>query len=250
LAGAAVGVLLFGALSLSERRGAFVGAVTHELRTPLTTFRMYTEMLTGGMVSDEAQRKQYYATLHAEAERLGHLVENVLAYARLEKNSVAGRLETLSAAALLEKASARMKERLTQAGLELVMPDAQAQAALEASVRADPGAVEQVLFNLADNAAKYAVKAEDKRVQVDVNTAGRSVEISVSDHGPGIGAAMRRKLFQPFSKSAQEAAVTAPGVGLGLALCRRLARQMGGELSYAPGEAGGARFTLSLPKAG
>ena len=72
--------------SLSERRGAFVSAVTHELRTPLTTLRMYTEMLADGMVPDEPRRRSYLQTLRAEADRLGHLVENVLAYSRLERN--------------------------------------------------------------------------------------------------------------------------------------------------------------------
>src|SRR5439155_3745937 len=67
LASAAVAALLFGAVSLSERRGAFVSAVTHELRTPLTTFRMYAEMLAGGMVPGEEARRSYLATLRAEA---------------------------------------------------------------------------------------------------------------------------------------------------------------------------------------
>ena len=83
LAAAAVGLVLHGTVALSERRADFVSAVTHELRTPLTTFRLYSEMLADGMVTDEAQRKTYLDTLTGEAGRLSHLVENVLAYARL-----------------------------------------------------------------------------------------------------------------------------------------------------------------------
>ncbi len=85
LAALAVGLLLCGVLALSERRAAFVSAVTHELRTPLTTFRMYAEMLAENMVPDQASRQRYLQTLRTEADRLTHLVENVLAYARLER---------------------------------------------------------------------------------------------------------------------------------------------------------------------
>ncbi|HEX3132379.1 MAG TPA: histidine kinase dimerization/phospho-acceptor domain-containing protein, partial [Planctomycetota bacterium] len=88
LALVAGGVLLGGALALSERRGAFVSAVTHELRTPLTTFRLYTDLLAEGHVVDEAERQRCLGTLRSEAERLGHLVENVLGYARLERASL------------------------------------------------------------------------------------------------------------------------------------------------------------------
>ena len=85
LAVAAAAALLHGVMTLSERRAAFVSSVTHELRTPLTTFRMYAEMLANGMVPDAARRQEYYETLQRESERLTLLVENVLAYARLER---------------------------------------------------------------------------------------------------------------------------------------------------------------------
>ena len=81
----AAAVLLHGVMTLSERRAAFVSSVTHELRTPLTTFRMYAEMLARGMVPDAERRQEYYETLQSESERLTLLVENVLAYARLER---------------------------------------------------------------------------------------------------------------------------------------------------------------------
>ena len=88
LATVAVGALLAGTVALSERRAAFASAVTHELRTPLTTFRLYSEMLATGMVTDDATRTRYFETLHGEAVRLSHLVENVLAYARLERRRI------------------------------------------------------------------------------------------------------------------------------------------------------------------
>ncbi len=88
-------MMLRGVLALSERRASFVSAVTHELRSPLTTFRMYAEMLAEGMVRDEQQRDRYLSTLRQEADRLSHLVDNVLQYARLgtrtQRHDVASR---------------------------------------------------------------------------------------------------------------------------------------------------------------
>lgn len=242
LAGAAMIVLVVGATSLSERRAVFVSAVTHELRTPLTTFRMYTEMLSEGMVTDEAKRRRYLDTLRREAIRLAHLVENVLAYARIERGSATARTETIAIPELLERMLERLEERAAQVGMPIVATNVDA----EVSVRADPSAVEQILFNLVDNACKYAAAAEDRRIHLDVTTEARRVHIVVRDHGPGIHGPERRSLFSAFSKSAQRAAVSAPGVGLGLALSRRLARDMGARLTFADAPGGGACFTLTF----
>src|SRR5207247_9366091 len=74
----------FSLIDLSERRIRFVSAVTHELRTPLTTLRLYLDMLTGGLVTEQKQREEYLHTLHQETERLNRLVGNVLGFSRLE----------------------------------------------------------------------------------------------------------------------------------------------------------------------
>jgi signal transduction histidine kinase len=116
----------------------------------------------------------------------------------------------------------------------------------EAAVRADASVVEQILFNLVDNACKYAVLATDKRIHlVAGQDAGRTF-LKVCDHGPGISPVEAGRLFRPFSKSAADAAVSAPGVGLGLALSRRLAREMGGDLVYESRGEAGACFVLNL----
>jgi signal transduction histidine kinase len=244
LALVAVGFLLFGAVSLSERRAAFVSAVTHELRTPLTTFRMYAEMLAEGMVADEAQRQGYYETLQRESNRLAHLVENVLTYARLERKRTPKVAESVELGTFLQDHLRRSQERAREAGMSLVL---ELDEALEAAhVRVEPSGAEQVLFNLVDNACKYAREAEDRRIHVRAERRGSRLAILVADHGPGISRADARHLFEPFSKSSERAAESGPGVGLGLALSRRLARALGGELRYegAPGQ--GAVFTLLL----
>ncbi len=237
------GVLLGGALALSERRGAFVSAVTHELRTPLTTFRLYTDLLAEGHVIDEAERQRCLNTLRSEAERLGHLVENVLGYARLERASLP--TTALGIAVLIDAMHSRLTERAQRAGLELVVDIAADLRPL--AIRGEAQAVERILVNLVDNACKYATTASDRRLHLTVTRHGALAAFSVRDHGPGIAADLRRRLFTPFAKSAAEAATTAPGIGLGLALSRRLARQLGGDLRCDAPADGGAAFVLELP---
>ena len=242
-----VACLLAGILRLSERRASFVTAVTHELRTPLTTFQMYVEMLAEGMVPDGEQYRQYLRTLQVEAARLTHMVENVLAYARLERGRADGRVESIGLGQLLDRVQGRLVQRAGPSGMEIVV--AGEAAARQRCVRANVSAVEQILFNLVDNACKYAADAEDKRIHVELRSLDAGTEIRVRDHGPGLSPSRRKRWFRSFSKSAQEAAHSAPGVGLGLALSRRLARHMGGELRLDSSEGEGACFVLAL-KAG
>ncbi|HET6585091.1 MAG TPA: HAMP domain-containing sensor histidine kinase [Nannocystaceae bacterium] len=242
LATSAVVVLLRASLALSERRAAFVSAVTHELRTPLTTFRMYTEMLGEGMVEDK--RDRYVATLRREAERLGHLVENVLSYARIESDRVTRSRERMVVAELIERFGERLVERAHAGGVGL---DVEIEpAAARETVSVDASAIEQILFNLVDNATKYGATDGDPRVRLAVGRSGATIELHVRDFGPGIPEDERRRIFAPFAKGRAHAAGTKPGVGLGLALSRRLAQQMGGRLELSTCQ-GGADFVLTLP---
>jgi signal transduction histidine kinase len=248
LAGVAVAVLLAGVIRLSDRRAAFVSAVTHELRTPLTTFHMYTEMLAEGMVPDQQRQQEYLSTLRSEASRLSHLVENVLSYARLERGRIDGRVEDVGIRELLDSIRGRLDDRARQDAMELcVEADEEV---LSTAVRANASAVEQILFNLVDNAGKYAQAATDKRIHLALRRTDAAVELRVRDHGPGISNSAARRPFHAFSKSAQEAAQSAPGVGLGLALSRRLARDMGGRLWLDKTVTEGACFVLALPIVG
>jgi signal transduction histidine kinase len=242
----AAAVLVRGILRLSERRASFVSAVTHELRTPLTTFRLYSDMLETGAVREE-KRGEYLRVLSNEADRLSHLVENVLAFSRIERGSARTAMRQTSVRELLEPFHERFAARLASAGLKLEWDLSNASPA--PLLKADTAAVEHVLFNLIDNAAKYAAGGNPPVVNIDIVDRPGEVAIRVRDHGPGIPSKERRKIFRAFHKSAREAAETKPGVGLGLALSRRLARSLGGDLvCEEPRDDKGACFTLTLPK--
>ena len=235
-------LLVIGLLRLSERRASFVSAVTHELRTPLTTFQLYSDMLASGAVKEE-KRGDYFRTLRREAERLSHLVENVLAFSRIERRCGISAPTTRPAGELVAPMVERFRGRLQEAGMDLAVDPEED--AWRTPVKADPAAVEHVLFNLIDNAAKYAGTGV---VRLDAKANGRGLKIRVSDQGPGIPAKERGRIFRAFHKSAAAAAETRPGVGLGLALSRRLARSGGGNLEFVAQERGSC-FELTLPGA-
>lgn len=242
-----LGFTLRAAIGYGERRARFASAVTHELRTPLTTFRMYSEMLADGIVQDPAAQKQYLATLQRESERLSRVVENVLAWSRLEEGRFTSRRDRHEVGPLVEGIAPVLRRRLADAEMELAV--AIEPAAAGAQVRTDAEAVGQILFNLVDNAAKYA-RASHGVVELHVGASDSEVRIAVRDHGPGVPAGHRRSVFAPFDRgSVQLSSNEVPGTGLGLPLARGLARDLGGELALDDGVVPGACFVLTLPRA-
>lgn len=245
LALVAISLLLAGVMKLSARRAAFVSSVTHELRTPLTTFRLYSEMLVDGMVTDEEKKQNYLRTMLGESERLNHLVENVLSYAQIERGNAGSKFEKLQVVDLIERMRPVLQRRVDQEDAALTITLADDLGQLETDVTA----VGQILFNLIDNACKYGLSPDgDSYVSLNVARRGNGVAFVVSDQGRGIRRSEKKKLFRAFHKSAHEAAHDKPGVGLGLSLCRRLARALGGELKLASSSSqrAGASFELLL----
>jgi signal transduction histidine kinase len=239
IAGIALGRLI----ALSERRAAFVSAVTHELRTPLTTFRLYSDLLAREMVTDPEDRRSYLETLRREADRLTHLVDNVLRYSRLEGTLQPAEPEVVMVSQWIERVTPRLRSRLDEAGMVLDVDQSG-----DGKWQTDPQAMEQVLFNLIDNAAKYACGAKDNRVHLQVHVQAADITLVVADHGQGVPDSLHHSMFQPFAKSAQRAADTASGVGLGLALVRRTVAALGGTVSYRESPAGGAEFRVVVSR--
>lgn len=245
LAAASIGGLLGAALSLSERRATFVSAVTHEMRTPLTTFRLYADLLAEGNITDDTKRQRYYETLRAEAARLGHLVENVLAYARIERRKSPRVLDSICINDALDHLMESLEQRAAQSGREVKLEDNDD--ALSTCIHIDVAAFERILMNLVDNACKHGTPARDPLIRIGVTREGHSICIRVADTGPGVPPDVAHHLFRAFGRSAHEAAGAAPGIGLGLALSRRLAREMRGDLRLEKAGPEGASFALSIP---
>lgn len=251
---AALGAIIASAFTLrssitfGEKRSRFAAAVTHELRTPLTTFRMYSEMLAEGMVKDDATRRQYLDTLRSESSRLATLVENVLSYARVEDGRAPKHQLRTSVVDLVARVRPALERRAAEAGMTICV---QNRAGEGAWLTTDVEVVGQILFNLVDNACKYANGSNDRRIELDVRLSQDSVQLIVRDDGPGIAPQHARVIFQPFERGAHGPGDTIPGVGLGLALARGLARDLGGELALVPSpDSRGAAFRLILPAAG
>ena len=250
---AASGLALRSATELADRRGQFVSAVTHELRTPLTTFCLYSQMLADGMVRDADAQAQYHSTLHRESQRLTRIVESVLEYARLGKRKAHAKPEATSVGALLDASLPALRERCQACGLELV--DTR-EGDAGSAIRVDRATFDRILSNLVDNACKYAAGSDPARVELFASVSASSLEVRVRDFGPGIPPTDARRIFDPFFRGSAHSDGATPGLGLGLALCKALAREMGGDLSLiqpsgasaSGGSASGACFRLVLPR--
>lgn len=108
----------------------------------------------------------------------------------------------------------------------------------------DPAKVRRIVFNLVENAAKYATEGA---IVLDATVRAHTLAIVVRDHGPGIPSEARERAFERFVQLDQSATRTQGGTGLGLYLCRQLAELLGGELTLDDPPGGGCRFTLQVP---
>ncbi|MDF1836730.1 MAG: HAMP domain-containing sensor histidine kinase [Planctomycetota bacterium] len=238
-----LGFSLHASILYGEKRSRFASSVTHELRTPLTTFRMYTEMLVDGMVSGE-KREEYLQTLQKESDRLSILVENVLTYARLEDGRARLASEEVGVGDLLERGRSLFTKRAEDGGHRVTILN---EAGTETRLKTDAGAVEQILFNLVDNACKYGHGPEPADIEVRAYEESGRVVLLVGDKGPGVPPRVEAAIFKAFDRGAVAPADPSPGIGLGLTLSRGLARDLGGELELLQADGSGARFALALP---
>jgi len=225
---------------LARQRARFAAAAAHELRTPLAGIQLYGDMLVDGL-GDPAKHRDYARRVAEEASRLGRVVANVLGFSQLERKSLAVRAESGDVVEAVRAAVERAEPGLLRAGatVELDAPE-------RAPARFDRDALARILNNLLDNAEKYTREHEDRRIAIAVRPRADAVEIIVSDHGPGLPAALRRRRFQPFARGIGDDGP--PGLGLGLALSQSLAAAMGGELSWRD-QSPGATFVVTLPAA-
>jgi signal transduction histidine kinase len=227
---------------LARLRSDFVSSVSHELRTPLAQIRLFLETLRLGRFTTEAQRQWSLDNIARETNRLAHLVENVLYFARAGRGPLPRATPESTELAMEIESIARAFEPLA--------------ASRRASLRLDlaPNVVvplqresfRQVLLNLLDNAVKYGPPGQTVRIALTV--VGSSARVTVIDEGPGIQAREREAIWTPFFRGGAAAAQAAGGSGIGLAIVKDIVTQMGGRIEVVP-SAKGAAFQLEMPGA-
>jgi signal transduction histidine kinase len=222
---------------LARLRADFTSSVSHELRTPLTQILLYAETLELGRAAGEPERRRAVGVIVQEARRLGHLVENILQFSRAERRMVRVRTEVRRLGPLLRETVERFAPLAGGPGrFELELEEA-----LAAPVHAD--SLRQIVINLLDNAAKYA---GDGPVTLRTRLAEGRVRLEVEDLGPGIAAADREAVWEPYLRLQRSPAVA--GSGIGLAVVRELTAAHGGACWVEEGARGGARFVVELPE--
>ena len=206
-------------IALARRKEDFLAAVTHELKTPLTGIRMHADMLREGWVADSDAHRRYAERIIDETERLGHLVDQVLDLAALERGVAKAHAVPGDLGACVEDMVASMRGRAEQGDIALTLEVA----ADLPLVAYDRRLVCPLVLNLLDNAIKYSEHAPTKRVHVSLERVPQGVALRVADRGVGIDPRIRRHVFEPFRRAGDELTRTAPGVGIGLALVKRYA---------------------------
>ncbi len=231
----------------SRLKGDFIANVSHELKTPLSLIRMFGEMVASGRHKGEDAAREYGAIITRESERLSHLIDNVLDFARLERGKASYEFAEGRLAEVLERALDICRYRLDKEKLKLrtqVEPDLPL-------LRLDEHAMTLVILNLVDNAIKHA--AEGGVVEVALQRAPGAVVLSVRDRGPGIDREEQGRIFERFYRARAARDRNVRGSGIGLALVKYIAQAHGGRVaveSPAPGaDAGrpGSMFRVYLP---
>ena len=225
---------------LAQLREAFVGNVSHELRTPLAQIRIYAEALQFDYVRGEAARASALGIISNEAVRLTHLIENVLSYTRASRAALSVPITPVEIAPVLGDVVRRFEPLATRAGVDVELSIDGAPSAM-----GERGAIDQIVTNLVDNATRYA--AGGGSVCVHAERENGSVRIVVEDHGPGIPAADRERVWERFVRL--DGARDVPGAGIGLTVVSELTAAMGGRAWVEDATPRGARFVIELRSA-
>jgi len=217
-------------------RSTLLSSVSHDLRTPLGTITgATTSLLDPGPEADPADQRMLLLTIHQESCRLEKLVNNLLELTKLESGQVQVKKEWVPMEEVVGSAVSRMEDQLGDRPLTLDLR--------EAWVPLDPVLFEQVLLNLLDNALKFSPPGTPIGIESWV-TEGRA-KLRITDRGPGFAEGEEEVVFEKLHRGSRSA--SAPGAGLGLAICRSILQAHGGTIKAANDPKGGAQLTLTLP---
>jgi two-component system sensor histidine kinase RstB len=218
-------------------------AVSHELKTPLARIRFAMDLAS--TASEDSERSKRLKAIDDAVEDLDGLVEELISYVRMEDASAATRRESVSIREVLDGLLER--HRAIHPGKEFSWNPTSISDAIH--VLADPTALHRALGNLIGNAARFA----NRRVEISASAQGNRVVIDIDDDGPGIPAADRSRVLEPFVRLENQPDPTdnppGAGVGLGLAIVRRTIEQHAATLEIADSPLGGCRVRTSWPPA-
>lgn len=221
-------------------KDTLLASVSHDFRTPLATVRALSEEITRAPEPDAATAVRAAAGIIAEqADRLIHLVENVLDLSRIRGGALPVHAELNTAEDLVGAAVRRAQGVLAGHPIEFTID----WTAPALTGHFDFTHALRALSNLLENAAKYSPAGTP--ITIEVQRQDRWLVIAVADRGPGVAAAERERIFEAFYRPS-DTAPDAGGVGLGLAIARQLALAQGGTVVYRPRPEGGSVFALQL----
>jgi two-component system sensor histidine kinase KdpD len=214
---------------------AVIQAVSHDLRTPLATIEQALDGLQSGELAlSDADRADLLATIRVEHSRLKRLVENLLDLSRLQAGAAESAPQLWTADELVAQALAELGgPTRVQVSERRELPP----------VKVDPLQVERVIVNLVENALRFS--PPDEPVHIRLSATRKELLIRITDHGPGIPAEERDRIFEPFHRVAGER--DKRGAGLGLAIARGFTEANGGRLWLESREGQGASFVLAFP---
>ena len=225
----------------NQLKDEFLATLSHELRTPLNAILGYARMLRSGILKEE-RKEQALETLERNASTLTQMVEDVLDVSRIAAGKIRLHIQSVDLATVLRDGLATITPAADAKGVRL-------ESILEphvGPVSGDPDRLQQVIWNLLSNAVKFTPRGG--RVQLRLQRVNSHVEVTVSDTGMGIREDFLPHLFERFRQGDSTTTRTHGGLGLGLAIARRIVELHGGRIhAISPGEGKGATFRVELP---
>ena len=223
------------------QREDFLRAATHELKTPLASLRLLLESLVSGRITGDEKRAEYLRLMQGETERLSGLVGQALDFRRVDQGDFELDCRDLDLGIFLAEMENLYLPQLEKEGrsLELRCPE-------RLMAHTDPALLRRIVWNLLENARLHGAGT----VYLCVNYAGDELlSLEVEDEGEGLDPQEWTRVFEPFARGPGAGEGRVPGIGLGLAIVRRLARAMGGDCRILAAERG-FRIQVTLAKAG
>ncbi|HEX3720586.1 MAG TPA: HAMP domain-containing sensor histidine kinase [Verrucomicrobiae bacterium] len=229
--------------AVAQLRNDLVANVTHELKTPLSSMRLLVDTLLNSPVLNEKTVREYLQLIASENLRLSRLIDNFLAFSRMERNKQAFDFSETAPKAIIDTAAAAVRERFNT-------PDCSFQTEVAADlppIRADAGAMVTALLNLLDNACKYS--GEHKEIKLRATAENGHVDFAVADNGIGVPPREIKRIFKRFYQVDQRLARTGGGCGLGLSIVQFIVTAHHGTIRVESQPGRGSTFTIGIPVA-